>query len=54
MAEVEILQELACDIVNNCMGVKMAVGFGGEKITGCVNKKRFAGRKVLLTVGAAG
>ena len=50
----EILQGLACDVVNHGVGVKMAAGFGGEKIAGCFNKKRFGGRISFLTVGAAG
>ena len=54
MAEVSILQGLACDVVNYGMGVKLTAGFGGEQIAGCVNKKLFGGRKTLLTVGAAG
>ena len=53
-AEVEILQGLAYDVVNQGVGVELAAGFGGEQIAGCVNKKRFGGRKALLTVGAAG
>ena len=54
MAEVEILQGLTWDIFNHGVGVKLATGFGGEQIAGCINKNRFGGRKVLLTVGAAG
>ena len=53
-AEVAIIQGLASDVVNNGVGVKLAAGFGGKQIAGCVNKKRFGGRKALLTVGAAG
>ena len=49
-----ILKGLVCDAVNHGVGVELAEGFSGDQIAGCVNKKRFGGRKALLTVGAAG